>query len=280
MKEIINVEVKARKADFTKRRTDLLAVGMFSDTKALKGAVAGLNRKLGGVIERSIKLGDFKGKVGEVRIIYGNKRIAAKRVLLVGLGEEKKATVDTVRKAAVCAADKAVSLKAKTAVLALHDRLGGSIDVESLGQAIAEGACYGSYRYDEFVTGGEDGRLTAIKAEVVDTDTGRSRRLAKGVAVGNIIGQAQSFARTIANRPGNVVDPAALAEIAGEMVRGADGLTCTVFDEKQLEKKKMGGILAVGSGSKSKPRLIILKYAPAGGRAKMPVVGLVGKDEA
>jgi len=214
MKEIINIEVKARKANFAVCRTDLLAVGMFSDTKTLRGAVAGLDRKLGGAIKRLVKLGDFKGKVGEVGIIYGNKRVAAKRVLLVGLGEEKKATVDTVRKAAVSAADKAVSLKVRRAVFALHNGLGARFDIESLGQAIAEGVCYGSYRYDEFVTEGENGRLVAIKVEVVDADVGRSRQLAKGVSVGNIVGQAQSFARTIANRPGNVVDPAALAEIA------------------------------------------------------------------
>lgn len=277
MKEIINIEVKVRKADFSVCRTDLLAVGMFSDMKALKGRLAALDRKLGGGIKRLLKLGDFRGKVGEVVIIYGNRRTAARRVLLVGLGEEKKATSDTVRKAAVCAADKAVSLKAKRAVLALHEPLGAKFELEDIGQAIAEGVCYGGYRYDEFVTGGEDERLTAIKVEVVDDDVGRSRRLAKGVAVGNIVGQAQSFARTIANRPGNVVDPAALAEIAEKLAKGTAGLTCTVFDEKQLEKKKMGGILAVGSGSKSRPRLIVLKYAPTGGGAKMPVVGLVGK---
>jgi len=56
------------------------------------------------------------------------------------------------------------------------------------------------------------------------------------------------------------------------------GLSCTVLDEKQLKARKMGGILAVGSGSASKPRLIILKYTPRQKGKKKPVtVGLVGK---
>jgi leucyl aminopeptidase len=61
------------------------------------------------------------------------------------------------------------------------------------------------------------------------------------------------------------------------MARGLKNVTCTVFDEKQLVAKKMGGILAVGSGSVSKPRLIILKYSGGGKASKRPTVGLVGK---
>ena len=63
-----------------------------------------------------------------------------------------------------------------------------------------------------------------------------------------MIGQAQSFARTVANRPANVINPAALADIAKKTARETKGLTCTVFDEKQLKQKKMGAILAVGRG--------------------------------
>jgi leucyl aminopeptidase len=62
------------------------------------------------------------------------------------------------------------------------------------------------------------------------------------------------------------------------MARGLKGLSCTVFDEKQLKARKMGGILAVGAGSRSAPRLIILKYTPAQAPAKkLPKVALVGK---
>ncbi|MFC1739775.1 M17 family metallopeptidase, partial [Planctomycetota bacterium] len=62
------------------------------------------------------------------------------------------------------------------------------------------------------------------------------------------------------------------------LAKGIKNLSCTVFDEKQLKSKGMGGILAVGGGSQNKPRLIVLKYnSPAGKANKLPVVGLVGK---
>jgi len=43
MKEIIDVELKTRKVDFSKCKTDLLAVGQFYDTKGLNKLNAELN---------------------------------------------------------------------------------------------------------------------------------------------------------------------------------------------------------------------------------------------
>jgi len=278
MKEIIDVELKTWKVDFSKCKTDLLAVGQFYDTKGLNKLNAELNQKLGGAIERVIKLGDFKGKDGTSAVVYGNESIGAKRVLLVGLGERKKATVDTVRKAAANAANKAVEMKVKTVSLALHRAFEGRFNLPAMGQAMAEGTYFGSYRYDEFVTEAEDGRLDSLGVELIDCDSAKTEKLNKGLWSGAIIGKAQSYARTLANRPANIINPPELAAEAKRVAKTTVGLTCTVFDEKQMAAKGMGGVLAVGSGSQSPPRFIVLKYSPTGkatsGRA---TIGLVGK---
>src|SRR4030042_3243731 len=120
MKEIIDVELKMRNVDFSKCKTDLLAVGQFSDAKGLDKLNAELNQKLGGAIEQVIKLGDFKGKEGTSVVVYGNEGIGAKRLLLVGLGERKKATLDTIRKAAANDTQKTVEIKAENLSMTLH----------------------------------------------------------------------------------------------------------------------------------------------------------------
>jgi leucyl aminopeptidase len=278
MKEIIDVELKTRKADFGKCKTELLAVGQFSDAKGLDKLSGELNSNLDGAIERLIKLGDFKGKDGTSAIVYGNGKIGAKRVLLVGLGEKKKATLDTIRKAASNTAKRSVEMKAETISLALHKAFGGRFDLSAMGRAMAEGAYFGSYRYDEFVTGDENGRSGSLCVEVIDSDSAKTKKLNKGVTQGAVIGGAQSYARTLTNRPANVMNPIELAASAKKLARGSEGLSCTVFDEKQLAAKGMGGVLAVGSGSQNKPRFIILKYNPASKAAnRLPTVGLVGK---
>lgn len=278
MKKIIDVKVKTQKIDFGKCKADLLAAGHFSDTKGLDKLNAELNRKLGGAIEQVIKLGDFKGKEGSSAVVYSNNGIKAKRVLLVGLGDKKKATLDTVRKAAANAVNKAVAMKAGTVGLALHRAFEGRFDLSAMGRAMAEGIYFGSYRYDEFVTKSENGRPNSLNVELVDTDSAKITKLNKGLSSGVIIGRAQSYARTLANRPANVINPPKLAAEAKRIAKATAGLTCTVFDDKQMAAKKMGGVLAVGAGSKSPPRFIVLKYTPTTKVAKnLPTVALVGK---
>ena len=278
MKDIIDVKLRVRTVGLSDCKTDLLAVGQFSDVKGLDKTSRELNRRLGGAMERVIKLGDFKGKEGTSAVVYGNGKIGAKRVLLVGLGEQKKAVLDTVRKASAAAANKAVSLKAKTLSLALHSAFGVRFETAAMGRVITEGAYFGSYRYDEFVTESEDGRSDSLIVELIDSDSGKTRSLKRGLSSGTVIGKAQSFARTMGNRPANVITPAELAGAAKKLARGCKSLSCTVFDEKQLAAKGMGGILAVGSGSQNKPRLIVLKYKPARrAPSGSPTIGLVGK---
>ena len=73
---------------------------------------------------------------------------------------------------------------------------------------------------------------------------------------------AVNLARDLAQEPANVINPVSLADRAMELAQN-HGLKCTVFDEKELADLKAGGILGVGSGSKTPPRMIILQYPPA-----------------
>jgi len=162
----------------------------------------------------------------------------------------------------------------------LHIAFGAKIDATAAGRVCGEGVYFGSYRYDEFVTENEDenGRLKKLNVELVDSDSNKVSKLNKGLVDGVVVGKAQSFARTLSNRPANVVNPAVIANEAKKLASSAKSLSCTVFDEKQLKEKGMGGILAVGSGSANKPRFIVLKYTPGGTKAKkLPTVALVGK---
>lgn len=278
MKAIIDVEVKVRRVELSKCKTSLLAVGIFADSKKLDEVNKELDQQVDGAIERLIKIGDFKGKEQTSAVIYGKEGIGARRILVVGLGEKKKATLGTVRKAAALTANQAVEMKVEDISIALHKAFGGRFELSEMGRAIGEGVYFGSYRYDEFVTKGEDGRADKLVVELVDCDAANAKKLSNGLASGIIIGKAQSYARTLSNRPANVMSPAALADEAKKLAQGSKRLDCVVFDEKELAAKGMGGVLAVGCGSGNKPRFIVLKYRPVSKSAeRRPTVGLVGK---
>ena len=277
MKKIIDIKVSVRKASPEKVKTDMLCVGVFSGEKQLDKANKILDRKIGGKVERLIKLGDFKGEEESCSVLYTDGKLPAERLMLVGLGEKKKATPDTLRKACSLAAGRAVTMKIKKLSLAVHKAFNGKIEPDVMGRVCTEGAFFGSFRYDEYITKSENGRAGKLDIELVEEDEKKTRKIAGGCNLGTIVGRAQVLARTLANRPGNVINPPALAAEAKRIAQRTRGLACTVFDKGQLARKKMGGILAVGSGSKSEPRFIVLKYNGAGKNSRKPTVALVGK---
>lgn len=76
------------------------------------------------------------------------------------------------------------------------------------------------------------------------------------------------------NRPGNLLTPSGLAMAAIEIAE-RHGLPAEVLDERELELKGMGGLLAVGSGSVNAPRMIVIRYQ--GTNQWENAVGIVGK---
>lgn len=62
-----------------------------------------------------------------------------------------------------------------------------------------------------------------------------------------------------------------LASIASDL-----GISCTVFNKRQIESLRMGGLLAVNRGSVDEPRFVVLEYKPANAVNTKPLA-LVGK---
>jgi leucyl aminopeptidase len=274
-KQIIKIDVKAAKADITKLKVDVVAVGIFSDVKPT-AFLKKLDGLLDGAITRLKKIGDFKAAAGSSIFIYTHGKIAAERLLLIGFGEKKKATIDTFRCAASKAAFEAVNVKAKTLAILLHYNEPAA-DFEKLGKVIAEAVHFGGYRYDEFVTQQENGRKNSLSVLIVDDNMSNVRKINEGIKIGQIIGTAQNYARTLGNRPANILYPAQFAAEARKVAASVSGLSCTILDEKKLAQKKMGGILSVGKGAANKPRMIILKYTPRGKKKNSAPIALVGK---
>lgn len=77
------------------------------------------------------------------------------------------------------------------------------------------------------------------------------------------------------NMPANHLNAPRLAEEFKKLEKTAP-LKVTILNKKQIQKLKMGGLLAVNQGSVDEPRFSILEYKPKNARNKKPVV-LVGK---
>jgi leucyl aminopeptidase len=214
--------------------------------------------------ERLLDGGIARGKAREVaRDLIEMGKGKLRRVYVAGLGPGAKANADSVRQAAGAVVRAARQDRVRHVAI-----LVGGVNKLEAGEtceALVVGALLASFQYREYVgTVGkkklaEENRDQATALTLV----GEERAIRPAAERGRVLADAQNYARTIASRPGNDVNPVSLVKVAQQLSREA-GLKLRVLDEKQMEKLGMGGILGVGGGSATPPRLIVLEHAGAG----------------
>ncbi len=91
---------------------------------------------------------------------------------------------------------------------------------------------------------------------------------------GEIVGAMVNHARDLANTPGGLMTPSTMATDAVALAKGRN-ISVKVLTVPQMEKLKMGALLAVGKGSDQPPRLIVMEYFGAK-KSDAPIV-FVGK---
>jgi len=213
------------------------------------------------------------GKAGAVRLLYRARRIAAERVLLVGLGKESEFGAKAYREAVRTAVGALADTGAADAHLFLADL---PVQDRDLGWRVLHATTVAAetlYRFDAMKSKKSPPRAlkrmviaTASKAAAVDA--------ARGLAEGRAIGAGVAAAKDLGNLPGNVCTPTHLAEAATKLAKEWK-LGVEVLERRDMERLGMNTLLSVAQGSRQPPKFIVLRYTGAAKSAK-PLV-LVGK---
>ena len=255
--------------DLARARADMLVVGRHAGEARLGPALQALDAVLGGTLSRVLAAEKFEGKPGQSSHFYTDGRLAAPRVLVVGLGQKNEASAEAVRRAAAHGARRARDLGAVSAAMFLP---GEGVPARQRAQAVAEGAILGTYRFDKYLKE-KDGKALGAVA-VVEPDRRQQALAREGVRLGEIWAQATCAARDLVNEPANVVTPTYLAGRAEEIAR-AGRLKVRVLERDDCATLGMGAFVGVARGSQEPPKFIHLTYAPRGRARKR--VALIGK---
>src|SRR5262245_17521204 len=144
---------------------DLLAlpVARFEKRVAkLPAALASADRATRGQVRAAIASGDFQGKPDQSLLLYPDRRLRAKRVLLLGVGDAAKLDSDALRLlAGRCVREAARRRAGRVALVAPES----AQDATGAVQALAEGALLAGYRFGDYrKNGGDDapGRVAAL----------------------------------------------------------------------------------------------------------------------
>ena len=258
-------------------KTELLAV-LATDTQAGKGPDAKPEPMLltgdaavSAAAAAVLASGEYKAGANETLLLHAPSGLAAKRLLIVGLGKQAKATVHSVRNAAGTAVRFTKPRGIRELVFAMPDV--GALPVGPCARAAAEGAFVGDYDGDTYRSDRKD---LSVQLFTLATGAGAEKKAAEAAfAEGVIVGESQNFTRALVNEPGNKLTPTVMGQRAAAMAAEV-GLKAEVYSTEKLHELKMGAFWSVSQGSEEPPSLIVLRYEPEGVKDG-PVIGLVGK---
>jgi leucyl aminopeptidase len=246
---------------------DVLVIGLpqTGKTPALPPSLRALDGAVGGALARQIERDEFTGKRDQTVSVQTLGRISADRIVLVGIGERRGVRAPGLRTFAAKAARIAVTEKAKSLALVLPPGQEGDL------RPIGEGLELGAYRFTKYFTGDRKPK-TALEKVTVAMMSKPTAAARASVALGQRIGVAVNVARDLSNEPPNTIYPETFAAAAQKLAEDHD-LVCHVFDFKEIRRRGMKLIDAVGRGSSREPRFVHIAYTPKGAKRRLVFVG-------
>src|SRR5919205_2547674 len=190
-----------------------------------------------------------------------------KKIMIVGLGDREKFTNETARIIAGKAALKAKERgSAEFSILAFSHLQDGSIE------ALCEGICLSLYSCTRYKTNNDEQSLNVN--EVTILVNAEPTVLQPVVDKTSKIVEAVNFTRDLCNLPPNECNPALLGSAALSLANEYS-MKARIIERYEMESIGLAAIVAVGKGSNSPPKMIILEYNGASDTQK-PYL-LVGK---
>ncbi|MFD7401483.1 leucyl aminopeptidase [Streptomyces sp. NPDC059866] len=246
----------------------VVAPGAEAVDQAYDGGLAGVLETLGA-----------SGAEGEITKLPAPSGFKTPLVVAVGLGALPEKDVnggaygaEALRRASGLAARALAGSKKAAFALPVAD-------AAAVG-AIGEGALLGAYSFDVYkenaqngtaAKGKKNGKAPLAEAVVLGAKP-RDKAHKAAVERATAVSEELNRARDLVNTPPNDLNPEAFAAVAQAAAK-ENGIKVQVLDEKALAKGGYGGILGVGSGSASAPRLVKLSYTHSKAKKHLAFVG-------
>jgi leucyl aminopeptidase len=250
-----------------------LVVGVFEGGTLSPFALA-LDTASGGALDAAFARGDVDGELGTVLLLNRIPNVASERVLVVGLGPDDE-FLESAYRTGLEAATKALrATGAVDATLTLHELpANGRALAWRIEQAVLA-VMDGIYRFDKLKSGLPKPRRVIERVFLHVQNDSEIRTVEPAVERGVAIAEGIALAKDLGNLPGNICTPAYLADRARSL--GAEhGIDVTILEQGELANLGMHAFVAVASGSRQPPKLIVMEYK--GGAPDAQPVVLVGK---
>ncbi len=254
--------------------TSCLVVGVL-ESQQLTPAGRYLDEVSGGFLSEILRLGDMEGRLGQTLLLHRVPNVVAERLLLVGAGKESEFGDSQYRDVIIKMVNALRDTGAGDAVSALAELPLRGRSLHECLRLATETAENAAYRFDALKSKKEETprKLARIAWRVASED---ATLAAQAVREAEAISHGVYLARNLANLPGNFCTPSYLADQARLLAESfPERMALEVLEREDMERLKMGALLAVAQGSREPPKCILLQYL--GGKTGDKPVALVGK---
>ena len=212
------MEIAIKAGQIQQEKVELIVVNLFEGVKTPGGATGAVDKALGGLITDLIASGDFTGKPNELAVLYTQKAIPAKRVIVIGLGKEEEFDLDRVRDAAGTVAKRVRQLGIRSYSTIVHGGGKAGLSVEMASQAIAEGTSLALYRFLEHKNASAEEETEIEQLTFVEFDAAKLPQVEAGARAGQVTAESACLVRDLVNHPPNValVNPVNCTGVMGK----------------------------------------------------------------
>jgi leucyl aminopeptidase len=257
----------------TEQTAELIIV--ITDRAAIEGNRQLLHPELDKALRDRVERGTFQGDLGETALLPTLGLIPEKYALFIGC-ESAPCSTKALREAAGSLGAILLEYKIKKAVFVVPVELSLPVAIRQYrkaSSAIMEGLLLGLYRRNSLSQSGRKASCLEEIEFVLEKDEA-VEEWQEGLARGYQIANAVCYARELTNEPANLLTPERLGEEARSLAVEY-GLECQIYDENDVAKEGMGGLLAVGQGSINPPRMIVIHHR--GSPDSDETLGIIGK---
>jgi leucyl aminopeptidase len=212
-------------------------------------------------VRELISSGEASTEFAETTVVHAN----GTRLAVAGLG--RLADADAIR-TAVAGAARETRRVGGTLAYVVNPSL--PLAASEQARAAADGLVLGTYDTRKWRSRDAGDRKDFERLVIVGADvdaTGAAERATR-------VAEWANRARDLSNAPPNELTPERLAQRASELA--PKGVEVEALGREQIVELGMGAFAGVAQGSHNEPRLIVMRYEPAGAKADV-TLGLVGK---
>jgi len=249
--------------DISSLNTQLLVNYVFTD-EVSSLSISEITPDFDPIIREITESNEFRAKDGTISIVHNNVGSGIKRALLLGMGDKKNLDPEKTRNLTGKVVNKAKELGISEFVLIPFKNM----DKEHL-SAMVEGIKLSDYSFNNYKRDEDRNDLNQVRI-LIRNDMKNSQKIIQHSVV---VSDAVIFTRDISNLPPNDCSPEVLATLSKKLSENQK-VKVRVIEKEEMKSYGFEGILAVGKGSASSPKLIVLEYS--GSTKNRPIV-IVGK---